>query len=59
MERRVVALMCEGINAHDMISICPVCFLDEMAAREAAQRYGVMRHSSMEELLARLASDDD
>jgi hypothetical protein len=54
-----MGLSCAAIDAHDAISkVCPVCFPDEIATRTAAHYYGVMHHSSMEEWLTDLASEE-
>jgi hypothetical protein len=57
---RSTGLTCDTIDAHDAIdSVCSVCFPGvEIAAKEAALRYNVERHSSMQALLADLASED-
>jgi hypothetical protein len=56
-----IAVTCVAINAADATgdSVCPVCFPGQIAARRAAHRYGVERHSSMEALVADLASEDN
>jgi hypothetical protein len=57
---RSTGLTCDPIDADDPIdNVCSVCFPGaEIAARKAALRYNVERHSSMEALLADLASED-
>ena len=57
--KRSTGLKCDTIDAHAIDSVCSVCFTGaEIAAREAALRYNVERHTSMEALLADLASED-
>jgi hypothetical protein len=57
---RSTGFRCDTIEAHDTIdSVCSVCFPGaKISAREAALRYNVERHSSMDALLADLPSDD-